>query len=106
MPEPDVFHQIIQDFRVHDWEDFYKSGNRDLLESLSQVREYMLTNEQTYNRTSLCPYCERKVTLKNTHIEHIKPRGNPEFRGLAFVYQNLLVSCNDPQTCGIHKKNT
>ena len=105
-PEPDIFQQLIRDPRIGDWSDLYKPENRDVLEKLSLLRGYMLDKEQTYNRTPLCPYCERKVTLKKTHIEHIKPRGNPEFRELAFVYHNLLVSCNDPQTCGIHKKNT
>ena len=105
-PEPDIFQHVIQDSRIGDWEDFYKPANKDVLEQLSQVRAYMLANEQTYNQSPLCPYCERKVSLDNTHIEHIKPRGKSEFRGLIFAYQNLLVSCNDPQTCGIHKKNS
>ena len=104
--EPDLFQELGKDSRIHEWGDFYTPENKELLERLAQVRAYMLTYEQTYGRTSLCPYCERKVYLEESHIEHIKPRGNPEFRQLIFAYHNLLVSCNDPHTCGRHKKNT
>lgn len=68
-------------------------------------KKYLLKEEQNY----LCGYCEAKVTLDNSHLEHIKPKHLDDT--LIFDYNNLLVSCdgiyfseNSKQvTCG-HKK--
>jgi uncharacterized protein (TIGR02646 family) len=104
--EPVLFQKLKKNRRIKAWDDFYRPENRDLLERLQQhVKLHMLDHEQTYNGTWLCPYCERKVDLEGTHIEHIKPRGRPEFHSLEFAYENLLVSCDDPNTCGKYKKN-
>lgn len=70
------------------------------------LKKYLLEEEQNY----LCGYCEAKVTLDNSHIEHIKPK-YLDYDNLTFDYYNLLVSCNGtcfseekkPITCG-HKK--
>ena len=70
------------------------------------LKEYLLENEQNY----LCGYCEAKITLDNSHVEHIKPK-SLDYDNLTFDYHNLLVSCNGicfsqsnkPITCG-HKK--
>jgi len=70
------------------------------------LKEYILENEQNY----LCGYCEAKVTLDESHIEHIKPK-HLDYDSLTFDYDNLLVSCNGncfssdkrSVTCG-HKK--
>jgi uncharacterized protein (TIGR02646 family) len=69
------------------------------------LKKYLLKEEQNY----LCGYCEAKVTLDNSHLEHIKPRHLDD--SLIFDYNNLLVSCNgvcfseknQQVTCG-HKK--
>ena len=73
-----------------------------------KLKEYMLENEQNW----LCGYCEAKVTLDNSHIEHIKAKFI-DYDNLTFDYLNLLVSCegicfsdnNEKLTCG-HKKDT
>ena len=72
-----------------------------------RLKEYLLEKEQNY----LCGYCEAKVTLDNSHIEHIKPKDIDE-DSLTFDYENLLISCdgicfsknNKRMTCG-HKKD-
>jgi len=72
-----------------------------------KLKEYLLKNEQNY----LCGYCEAKITLDNSHVEHIKPK-SLDYDNLTFDYTNLLVSCNGicfsdstkPITCG-HKKD-
>ena len=71
-----------------------------------RLKEYLLENEQNY----LCGYCEAKIRLDNSHIEHINPK-SLDYDNLTFDYNNLLVSCNGicfselnkPITCG-HKK--
>lgn len=51
-----------------------------------------------------CPYCEKRIyDNSDGHIEHIKPRDYypKEFQN----YDNLLVSCNEKNSCGMYKKN-
>lgn len=89
---------ITETDKLKVWDDEYK-GKRAL-------KEYILENEQNY----LCCYCEAKLTLDNSHIEHIKPK-SLDYDNLTFNYANLLVSCEGkcftdgtkPLTCG-HKK--
>ncbi len=81
------------------WNDNYKNKRN--------LKKYLLETEQNY----LCGYCEAKITLDNSHIEHIKPK-SLDYDNLTFDYYNLLVSCNGicfsetkkPITCG-HKKD-
>ena len=81
------------------WDNDYKDKKK--------LKEYILVYEQNY----LCCYCEAKVTLDNSHIEHIKPKDMDE-DNLTFDYSNLSVSCNGEcfndknqrLTCG-HKKS-
>jgi len=71
-----------------------------------KLKEYILANEQN----GLCCYCESKVTLDDSHLEHIKPK-SLDYDSLTFEYSNLAVSCdgkchtdgNTAITCG-HKK--
>lgn len=72
-----------------------------------KLKGYMLANEQYH----LCGYCECRVDLDNSHIEHIEPKSY-NYDLLTFNYRNLIVSCNGDcsserppgETCG-HKKN-
>lgn len=74
--------------------------------------EYLLENEQKINGIYCCVYCERKITLEDSHIEHIKPKS--VYKDDTFNYQNLTVSCQEEEvgvkdlkrklkTCGHHK---
>ena len=71
------------------------------------LKEHILAHEQNW----LCCYCESKVTLDDSHVEHIKPK-SLDYDNLTFKYLNLAVSCdgkchtdgNTPATCG-HKKD-
>ena len=55
----------------------------------------------------LCCYCEARVTAKNSHVEHFRPRET--FKGLQLDYDNLLCSCQrnvkgeEPRHCGNKK---
>jgi uncharacterized protein (TIGR02646 family) len=46
-----------------------------------------LLEEQGY----ICCYCGERINLKNSHIEHLKPKRF--FQDLALDYTNLLASC-------------
>lgn len=80
------------------WDKDYKEKRK--------LKEYILENEQNY----LCCYCEAKVTLDNSHVEHIKPKDIDE-DSLTFEYGNLSVSCDGEcfsdkrLTCGHKKEN-
>ncbi|HLP44611.1 MAG TPA: retron system putative HNH endonuclease [Candidatus Kapabacteria bacterium] len=58
-----------------------------------KLREYLLEHEQKINSSYCCVYCERKITLQASHIEHIKPRCF--YKNDTFNYQNLTVSCQE-----------
>jgi uncharacterized protein (TIGR02646 family) len=63
------------------WSDYYSTKKRVL-------KEYILKEEQNY----LCCYCEDKIDVNNSHIEHVKPK-HLDIDNLTFDYYNLAVSC-------------
>ncbi len=51
----------------------------------------------------ICCYCERRLTKKDSHIEHFRPQSDPAVDSLD--YTNMLCSClqpkrGDPLHCG------
>jgi uncharacterized protein (TIGR02646 family) len=71
----------------------------------SHVKEVLhesLMSEQGY----ICCYCEKRVTGKDSHIEHFKPRRISSEEEKA-NYDNLLASCgkNSAEHCGHVKDN-
>ena len=55
--------------------------------SKKPLKKYILKNEQNY----LCAYCESKIELENSHIEHIKPKAIDKFPHLVSIDINLRV---------------
>ncbi|MCX6579616.1 MAG: TIGR02646 family protein [Candidatus Aminicenantes bacterium] len=81
-----------------------------------RLRDYLLEHEQKINSSYCCVYCERKISLERSHIEHIKPKS--VYKADTFNYQNLTVSCQEDKdkvkvkglkrnlkTCGHYKEN-
>ena len=64
------------------WNEYFADKKRVL-------KNHILENEQNY----LCCYCEEKIDIDNSHIEHIKPK-NLDIKNLTFNYSNLAISCN------------
>ncbi len=82
-----------------------KSWN-DLNPITTRLRQYIMDEEQTIGDTALCTYCEQKICLEKSHIDHIKPKDqSKEHAKLFATYENLTVSCNRPTTCGHAKGN-
>ena len=46
----------------------------------------------------ICCYCERRITMDDSHVEHFRPR--TPYRDLQLDYQNLLCSCLREQSPG------
>lgn len=89
---------------LKDWGKYKSKKKREL-------KLHILRNEQFF----LCIYCEGKVTMNNSHIEHLRPKDVNKYPGKLFDYKNLTVSCNgdcqeyclddQPHTCGHAKAN-
>lgn len=84
----------IQDFSAHDFQGVKKIV-RDRLHTL---------------QGELCVYCEKKYSVDEMQVEHIKPKsGRNAQPNLCFTYSNYAVSCiqenRKTQTCGQKKKD-
>lgn len=66
---------------------------------LKQKIKNLLLTEQG----EICCYCEERITADHCHIEHLKPKGKPEYASLISSYENILCSCNYAQSCGKKK---
>lgn len=108
--------EFIEFKKTHpkEWDDL---GANDKFRGLKKrLREYLLEHEQKINSSYCCVYCERKISLERSHIEHIKPKC--VYKADTFNYQNLTVSCQEDKdkvevnglkrnlkTCGHYKEN-
>ncbi len=82
------------------WNDYLAQNKRKL-------KKFILENEQN----GLCCYCEGKVQIDSSHLEHIKPK-SLDIDNLTFDYNNISVSCNgicesntEREYCGHKKEN-
>ncbi|WP_252231353.1 retron system putative HNH endonuclease [Clostridium sp. ZBS15] len=92
--EPNFLLEYKKKYSPKSWNDY---NNDDIK---TKIKENVLVMEQD----EYCPYCEKRIYDNNDgHIEHIKPRDHypKEFQN----YDNLLVSCNQKNSCGTYKKN-
>lgn len=92
--EPDFLLEYKKKYSPKSWSDYNKDDIR------TRIKENILGLEQN----EYCPYCEKRIYISDdAHMEHIKPRDSypKEFQD----YNNLLVSCNQKNSCGIYKKN-
>lgn len=105
--EPSFFTEDTKELREKIKTAPIKSEIWDEYKEKRKLKEYILKHEQN----GLCCYCESKVTLDGSHLEHIKPKSK-DYYNLTFDYSNLAVSCNGKcytdggksMTCG-HKKD-
>lgn len=66
------------------WDDYH---NLDQGESKRKLRTYLIDNEQF----GICIYCECKIEIRSSHLEHIKPKS--KYGKDTFNYDNISVSC-------------
>ncbi len=72
----------------------------------SELRSYIIDNEQTANGVGLCTYCERKITMENSQIDHIRPKDpSGKYAHLFADYNNLTAICKSANSCGQTKDN-
>jgi len=76
-------------------------NNEEIKNIRSQIREYILTEEQN----KICIYCEKSIDSdpKNSNIDHFKLKAGHLFPEKTLDYANLVVSCNTNNRCSKHK---
>ena len=96
--EPAFFAEFKRQYQPQSWD--------DLKPVTTTLRQHMMELEQTVAETALCAYCEQKVTLENSHIDHIRPKDQSgRYAHLFADYNNLTVSCCSKNSCGQKKDN-
>lgn len=90
--EPEFFKKFKIRSKPHNWSECDFSIKKEL-------KNYMLEYEQNY----YCPYCELKINVEESQVEHIKPK--EKFPELMHEYSNYLTGCKSPKTCGQFKAN-
>ena len=81
-PTPQFFIDDTQGLDT--WKSYGKRGEK------RRLKAHILENEQFH----LCVYCEGRVEVDASHLEHIKPKASHMYPELMFAYANLAVSCN------------
>ena len=98
--------RIIKDDTPVFWSEFCELNPKivyDDLEKSSEGRELRSNiRKQMINvQKGVCCYCCKSIEAEDTHNEHIKPRNS--FPQYSMDYNNLIVSCNSKNSCGIKK---
>ncbi len=75
-------------------------GEDDFWPVKKEIRHTLHTEQE-----GLCVYCEKEIGQNDGHVEHVKPKGKPEFSALTFAFDNLAHSCDSSEHCGHFKKN-
>lgn len=76
------------------WEQFVCEHH----ESFETLRQELLTSQGGY-----CAYCEKRINIRKSHIDHYFPRNS--FSNLTFKKENLYLSCMSDDHCGRAKDN-
>lgn len=58
-----------------------------------------------YEQFYLCAYCCDRITINNSHNEHIIPQGSPLGQNLTLDFDNIVASCQSRNHCGHRKDN-
>jgi len=92
--EPDFLLEFKRKNTPKTWNDYNDENIK------SKIKNFILEKEQS----KYCPYCEKAIyNVNEGHIEHIKPRDL--FPKLFQEYNNMVVTCNEKNSCGSAKQN-
>lgn len=71
--------------------------------AINEIRADLRKNILEFDQHLQCAYCESAIDSEASysHIDHFKRKHF--FPELTFAYDNLLVSCNNPNHCALHK---
>lgn len=95
---------------IIDWKKKFKNVNkhRPNYQDIEHKEEKRILKENLIReQKGLCCYCCASITMDNSHIEHFRPKGLPQYADLSLEYENLHACCmgenQDGKHCG-HKK--
>ena len=71
------------------WQPFWNSQATNFRNPEKKSVHESLLKEQGY----ICCYCQRRIDLNNSHIEHFKPKDEKYHPKLSLEYNNFLASC-------------
>jgi|688.fasta_scaffold35067_1 uncharacterized protein (TIGR02646 family) len=71
------------------WQPFWNSKSTNFQNPQKEIVHKSLLKEQGY----ICCYCQRRIDLNNSHIEHFKPKDENYYPELSLEYTNFLASC-------------
>ncbi|MDR2757180.1 MAG: TIGR02646 family protein [Planctomycetaceae bacterium] len=77
--------------------------NADEFDNKAKKLKQKIKNSLLTEQGEICCYCEERITIHNSHLEHLKPKGKAEFAYLISNYENILCSCNNTRSCGKKK---
>ena len=83
---------VAPDFFARETGQLSDESSWQALHCKPQLREHLM-REQDH----LCAYCEHKLGVSNTHIEHIAPQSR--YSEKRFDYGNLIASCDGGRAC-------
>jgi uncharacterized protein (TIGR02646 family) len=72
-----------------DWQPYWNSKATNFRNPQKEIVHQSLLKEQGY----ICCYCQRRINLNNSHIEHFKPKDENCYPELSLEYSNFLASC-------------
>jgi uncharacterized protein (TIGR02646 family) len=94
-----------------DWKKKFKNkygrfpGYNDLKGQPKEELKESLFSEQGY----ICCYCCKRIGASDSHIEHLRPKGDTKYQKISLEYENLFASCQgysgDGENCGHRKGN-
>jgi uncharacterized protein (TIGR02646 family) len=71
------------------WQPSWNSKATNFQNPQKEIVHQSLLKEQGY----ICCYCQRRINLNNSHIEHFKPKDEDYYPKLSLEYNNFLASC-------------
>ena len=78
-----------KDTADENWQPFWNSKATNFRNPQKKSVHESLLEEQGY----ICCYCQRRIDLNNSHIEHFKPKDEDYYPELSLEYNNFLASC-------------
>lgn len=98
---------IVKQNEPQDFTDWKMLANDDWQPAYGDLRgatKLAVKNALMAEQGHICCYCERRLTVDDSHIEHFRPQSDPSVDPLDF--SNLLCSCQNqikkgvPRHCG------
>ena len=92
-----------------DWKSADGMAHRPNWNRVDSETRAVIQSSLMYEQGFICCYCESRITMDDSHVEHFRPQ--KRYQRLQLDYSNLLCSClreqspGEPDHCG-HRKGS